>query len=396
MTHIDNHSEDVLGSQEGFEQMVKERLRQAVRAALITILEEEVTAFIGAKPYERSPQRRDQRNGYYHRDLETTMGQIVDLPIPRTRNGHQTQVFERYHRRRDELDGAIEEMFVKGVSTTKVGEVLETLTGSHPSASTVSRVFHSLEAEYEQWKQRPLVERYAYAYADGTYFTVIYNGEGCKMPILAVIGITMEGTREVLGFRVGDRENQRAWEDLLDDVKQRGVKEIGLWVTDGGQAILGAIGLKFAGSQRQRCVMHKLENVLSYVPHKQREQVEPELKALFYQKNRQEADQAIAAFVEKYHPIYPTAIACLHRDLEACLTFYSFPKEHWKTIRTNNIIERLFGEVKRRSHKMAAAFRNEGSCLLLFSAVIRSLKFNRLTMPQASQAQPDPALLHTT
>ena len=324
------------------------------------------------------------------------MGLLEDVPIPRTRKGHQTQVFEHYHRRREELDGAIGEMFVKGVSTAKVGEVIETLTGSHPSASTVSRVFHSLEAEFEQWKQRPLPERYAYTFADGTYFTVIYNGEGCKMPILAVVGITLTGEKEVVAFRVGDRENQQAWEDLLDDLKARGVKDIGLWVTDGGQAMLGAIRLKFAASQRQRCVMHKLENVLSSVPQKQREQVEPELKAVFYQKTRHEADQAVVAFVEKYQPIYPTAVACLQRDLEACLTFYSFPKDHWKTIRTNNVIERLFGHVKRRSHKMAAAFRNEGSCLLLFYAVIRSVRFNRLTMPAASQAQPDLPILHSS
>ncbi len=396
MTHIDNHSEDEQTSQGSFQELLTERLRDAVRAALITVLEEEVTAVIGAKPYERTQGRRDYRNGSYNRDLETTVGLIQDLPIPRTRQGHQTHVFERYHRRRDELDGAISEMFVKGVSTAKVGEVMETLTGSHPSASTVSRVFHTLEGEYEQWKQRPLAEQYAYAFADGTYFSVIYNGEGCKMPILAVVGIRVTGEREVLGFRVGDRENQQAWEDLLEDLKARGVKGIRLWVTDGGQAMLGAIGHKFAESQRQRCVMHKMENVLSYVPHKQREQVEPELKALFYQKGRQEADQAIAAFVEKYERIYPTAITCLQRDLEACLTFYLFPKDHWKTIRTNNIIERLFGEVKRRSHKMAAAFRNEDSCVLLFYAVIRSLKFNKLTMSVPSQAQPDQPNLHTT
>ncbi len=280
MTHTDNHSEDVFRSQEGFEQMVKERLRQAVRIALISVLEEEVTAFIGAKPYERREERRDQRNGHYTRDLETTVGHIADLPVPRTRGGHQTQVFERYHRRQDELDSAIGEMFVKGVSTAKVGEVIETLTGSQPSASTVSRVFHTLESEYEQWKQRQLAERYAYAFADGTYFTVIYNGEGCKMPILAVIGIAPTGEREVLAFRVGDRENQQAWEDLLDDLKTRGVKEIGLWVSDGGQAMLNAIGTKFSASQRQRCVMHKMENVLSYVPAKQREQIEPETQSL--------------------------------------------------------------------------------------------------------------------
>ncbi|GCE16695.1 hypothetical protein KDK_04950 [Dictyobacter kobayashii] len=160
--------------------------------------------------------------------------------------------------------------------------------------------------------------------------------------------------------------------------------------------MLNAIRVKFATSQRQRCVIHKMENVLSYVPNKQREQIDPELKGLFYQKSRQQADLAAAAFIEKYQKMYPTAVECLQQDLEACLTFYSFPKEHWKTIRTNNAIERLFGEVKRHSHKMAAAFRNERSCVLLFYAVIRGLKFNKLTMPQTSQAQPDPELLHNT
>ncbi len=394
MTHTENNIEDVVRSQEAFEQMVKERLQYAVRIALISVLEEEVTAFIGARPYERSQERRDQRNGHYRRNLETTVGSITDLPVPRTRQGYQTQLFERYHRRRDELDSAIGEMFVKGVSTTKVGQVIQTLTGSQPSASTVSRVFHTLEGEYAEWKQRQLAEHYAYAFADGTYFTVIYNGEGWKMPILAVVGIATTGERDVLAFRVGDRENEQAWKDLFDDLKARGVKEVGLWISDGNQAMLNAIGVKFASSQRQRCVMHKMDNVLSYVPQKQREQVEPELKALFYQKSRKEADQEVAAFVEKYQKIYPTAVECLQRDLEACLTFYSFPKEHWKTIRTNNVIERLFGEVKRRSHKMAAAFRNEGSCVLLFYAVIRTLTFKKITMPPASTNQPASDILH--
>jgi putative transposase len=394
--HSTNDTEIIKTSQEMFQQFVQERLREAVRTALISILEEEVTAFIGAAPYQRSEERRDHRNGHYTRSLETTVGPIPDLLVPRTRGGYQTQLFERYHRRREELDGAMAEMFVKGVSQQQVGQVMETLTGTHPSPSTVSRVFHSLEAEYEQWKSRRLCEQYAYAFADGTYFTVIYNGVGWKMPILATVGIRPTGEREVLGFRVGERENQQAWEDLLEDLKARGVTHIGLWVSDGNQAMLNAIRAKFPESSRQRCVIHKIDNVLSYVPSKQQEQLRAELKALFYQKDRQSADQAVAAFIAKYQKIYPTAIECLQRDLDACLTFYSFPKEHWKTIRTNNVSERLFEEVKRRSHKMAAAFRTEGSCVLLFYAVVRTLKFQKLTMPPASSGQPASAILHTT
>jgi transposase-like protein len=167
----------------------------------------------------------------------------------------------------------------------------------------------------------------------------------------------------------------------LEDIQQRGVQTIDLWITDGNPAMLKAVQVKFSASQRQRCVKHKLENVLGYIPHKQQDQVEPELKAIFYQDSREQADQVAAAFIEKYQSIYPTAVECLNRDLEACLTFYGFPKAHWKTIRTTNIIERLFNEVKKRSHKMAAAFRNEDSCLLMFYAVIRSLHFKNIPMP---------------
>lgn len=188
----------------------------------------------------------------------------------------------------------------------------------------------------------------------------------------------------MLGFSVGDRENQQAWEDLPDDLKTRGVKEVGLWITDGNQAMINALTIKFPNSPRQRCVQHKMENVLSYVPQKQREAVRTELRAIFYQRNRQAAEQEVAAFCARFEPTYPSAVACLKRDLDACLTFYAFPEAHWKTIRTTNVIERLYNEVKRRTKKMAAAFRNETSYLLMFYAIIRSVKFRRISMPKAA------------
>lgn len=273
MTRQKNDTQDENESQASFEAMVREKLQQAVRTALMSVLEAEMDAFIGAVRYEHTAQRRDYRNGHYTRGLDTSLGRISDLVVPRTRAGYQTQLFERYHRRRNDLDQTIGEMFVGGVSMARVGEVVETLTGSKPSASTVSRVFHTLESEYEQWKTRKLASRYVYAFADGTYFTVIYNDQGCKMPILAVVGIAETGEREVLAFRVGDRENEQAWKDLLDDLKERGVKAIDLWVSDGNQAMLNAITKKFPDSARQRCVVHKMDNVLSYVPTKQQEQL---------------------------------------------------------------------------------------------------------------------------
>jgi transposase-like protein len=321
------------------------------------------------------------------------MGVVEDLAVPRTRSGFRTELFERYQRRQNELDESICEMFVQGVSTAQVGNVIEALTGAHPSPSTVSRVFHSLEDEFEGWKKRQLKARYLYVFADGTYFTVIYAQEGCKMPILAIVGIDEDGRRDVLAFTVGERENQKAWEDAFDDLKTRGVETIDLWITDGNKAMLNAIQSKFPASQRQRCILHKMENVLGYIPEKHHELVRPELKAIFYQINREKANQELAAFILRYESVYPTAIECLKRDLEACLTFYSFPARHWKFIRTTNIIERLFNEVKKRSHKMAAAFRNENSCLLMFYAVIRSLNLRRISVPGK---EPAAELLHNS
>lgn len=381
MTPENKINEPIPISQDEFHAMVAEKMRAAVQLTLVAIMNEEVEAFVGAPYGLPSATRRDYRNGYYQRNLMTTAGEIKGLSVPRTRGGYRTQVFEQYQRRQRELDVAIGEMFVKGISTVGVGQVMTTLTGKPVSPSAVSRVHHGLEAEYAQWKARPLAERYVYVFADGTYFSVIYDGEGNKTPVLALIGITEVGKREVIAFTIGERENQGAWENLLADIRTRGVKQVDLWITDGHQAMLNAITLKFPDSRRQRCMLHKLGNVLSHVPERQRDAVESEFKAIFYQKNRQKADQCAEAFREKYRVHFPTAIECMERDWEACLTFYDFPESHWSRIRTNNVIERMFEEVKKRSKKMAAAFRNETSCLLLFYAVVRSLKFQNVVMP---------------
>lgn len=367
-------------SQAEFQALLHEKMRSAIRVMFVDLLDEEVTAFVGATAYQRTSTRRDQRNGTYPRDLDTSVGRLEALPVPRTRKGFKTQLFERYHRRQADLDTWIANMFIAGASTLQVGPLVETLTDTKPSPSTVSRVFHSLEDEFNAWKTRPLAERYAYLFADGTYFTVIYDGEGVKMPIIAVVGIRMSGEREVLAFTTGEHENQQAWEDLFDDLKRRGVKEVSVCISDGGAALLAALALKFSQAQRQRCVWHKMENILSYVPESQRAALEPELKAIFYQDSRAQADQLAAAFREKYATVYPTALECMARDWEACLTFYAFPRAHWKTIRTNNVMERLFNEVKKRYHKMATAFRGETSCLLMFFAVVRGMKFRKINM----------------
>ena len=383
LTPNTKHTQPTLDRQvahDTFRSFVQEQVRQAIRSAFIDILEQEVAQFIGADRYERVETRRDSRAGHRTRSIGTTAGVINDLPVPRTRGGFHTQLFDHYQRRMTEVDNLMRDMFVGGVSQQAVGSVVEQLTGCPASPSTVSRVFHTLEEEFATWQQRALPKRYLYAFADGTYFSVIYEGEGQKMPILALISIREDGQREVIGFTTGERENQGAWEDLLSDIKARGVETVELWVSDGHQAMINALSLKFPSSKRQRCVRHKMENILSHVPEKQREAVREELRSIFYQPNRAQADQVAAAFTTKYEQHYPSAIGCLKRDWQACLTFYEFPEQHWKSIRTSNVIERMFEEVKKRSKKMASAFRNEGSCLLLFYAVVRSLHFRKIPM----------------
>ncbi len=213
------------------------------------------------------------------------------------------------------------------------------------------------------------------------------------MPIWAVVGIDQAGQRDVLAFCVGERENQQAWEDLLADLKRRGVKQVDLWITDGNQAMVNAIANTFPASQRPRCLNHKIAKVLAYVPEKPHERIRPDVSAICYQDSRAKAALALAACIAKYESISPSAIQCLRRDLAAGLTFSSFPKHHWKYLRTTNIIERFCGEVKRRSRKMAAAFRNEQSCLFIFYAVTRSLKLRSITVPaQETEAK----LLHNS
>jgi putative transposase len=171
MTPTTKDTQDGLDRQvahETFRAFVQEQVRHAIRATFIAILEEEVSQFSGAAPYERTKERRAKRAGHRSRTLGTTVGQIDDLPVPRTRNGFRTQLFERYQRRMAEVDDLMRDMFVGGVSQQAVGTVVERVNGTTPSPSTVSRVFHTLEAEFATWQERKLPTRYAYVFADGT------------------------------------------------------------------------------------------------------------------------------------------------------------------------------------------------------------------------------------
>jgi len=372
-------------SQAEFVAALRARLQAAGRELFQTVLLEELTAFLQALPYERSPGRRGQRNGSYTRSLGTTFGPLAELQVPRTREGQfRTQLFDRYQRRQAEVDTAITEMFVRGVSTAQVGQVLEALNGLTPSASTVSRVFHQLEPAFQAWKTRPLPTWVLYMHLDAIELTIKYAGEGVKMAVLAAIGVLPDGRRELLGLTTGEHENGPAWTNLCRDLLERGLQQVGLVISDQHASIWAACETIWPAARHQACATHKIVNVLGHVPKGKRAAVHADLKAIFYQADEAQARQVAQAFCERYRATYPEAVTCLAKDLDACLQFYGFPQDHWRFIRTNNVAERLFSELRRRMNKMGA-MPNEASALLICWAVANTIQWRGLRV--------DPALL---
>jgi putative transposase len=368
--------------QEDFVQEVMQRVRAVARIVFEQAMEAELTAFLQALPYQRNPERKGRRNGYYTRDLLTSFGPLPHLKVPRIREGpFRSQLYSRYQRRQERVDQAIAEMFIKGVSTRKVGEVTGLLVEEKPSAATVSRVFQSLRGEYEAWRGRPLDGHYRYLYLDGVYFMIGYEQRFVKEPVLAALGVNLKGEKELLAYGPGDKESLESWKGFLGELKGRGLKEVQLIITDGNQAVIGAVEELFPSAIRQRCVVHKLRNVDSKVPRPLQEEVREEAKRIFYQEDKEKARQEAEAFCLKWGEVIPEGVACLQRDLEDCLSFYDFPREHWRYIRSNNTLERLFEEVKRRTRLMGA-FRNEKSCVLVFYAVTRAIRWQRMPVPE--------------
>lgn len=377
-----DHTPESFLEQNTFVDLLMERLREAARATFETVMAEELTAFLSALPYQRSDKRQGQRNGYYSRRLGTGFG-VVELDVPRSRDGaYQTQVFERYQRRQRQIDQAISAMFVHGVSTRDVSAILAECLDQPVSASTVSRVFHELEGEYQAWREAPLQPHYRYLYLDGGYVKIRYADHVERIALLFAVGVRLSGEKELLAFTVGDTESNAAWSAFLDDLKQRGLAQVDLIVTDGNAAILAQIRHHYPLAHYQRCVIHKMANVLARVAKRFRDDVEADLRRIFYQDDRTQADAQIRAFVQKWQPLFPEAVACLQRDVANCLTFYAFPKKHWRAIRSTNIIERVINELKRRLKKMAAAFTNENSCLLIVFAVLRTLHLKPMSTPE--------------
>ncbi len=374
------YSTNPLLSQDEFRAALREEAQIAVRSVLETAMREELTVLLQAELYARTATRRGRRNGYYHRDLVTAVGPLPNVKVPRDRAGrYETWVFERFARYQSEIVETLTGMFFGGVSQSQVGPVIEPLLGRSPSASAVSRLAHDLEGECAAWRERPLQAHYRVIYLDGVYFPILHDGKKDETPLLVAVGVDEQGRKEVLGVSVAGAETADAWQNVVEDLKRRGVEQVDLFVTDGEAGLIGVLGRSFPATPRQRCITHKERNVLAKIPSRRKKEVAAVLKGIFAQPSRAEALAQAEAFRVRYEQVYPEAVACLERDLDDCLTFHDFPRELWRHIRTNNALEGLFHTIRQRTNKMGA-FRNETSCVLIVYAVIQSIRFHRITV----------------
>jgi putative transposase len=338
------------------------------RGSMQVFLEEamriECDHHLGFSRYERGIGREDSRNGYYERDLESVFGLMEDLRIPRTRNNtFQTQLITKYKRRQRQVENVIREMYLRGVSTRRVGEVLTPLLGIEPSASTVSRIAKSLDAEVAKYRKKPLRDDFMYLILDSVTMKIKEAPHARKVMVLCAYGITLDGKRELIAFDQARAESEACCEAFLSNLSKRGLlgTNLKLIVTDGSPGLIKAVDLVYYGIARQRCWAHKGRNVASKVRKRNQEECLAGMKNIYNQENRRDAIRAYREWEARWRYEEPNAVACVANDLEELLAFYSVPKEHWKKVRTTNLIERMFREVRRRTRPMTC-FANKASC----------------------------------
>jgi putative transposase len=355
-----------------------ERLKLA-RELFEGAMVEERRVYLGIDTsHERTESRVDHANGFYARDLETGMGVIEALRVPRVRRGgFEPSMLRRYARRHSEVDRAIVEMFLAGVSTRRAGEVIEHLLGRGVSAQTVSRLGQRLEGCVRHYHTRELVDKYLYLVLDGIRMSVRGVGGGRKRVALCAFGIDLWGRREMIDFYLADGEGESHWARLLESLYRRGVrgKFLRLVTSDGAPGLVAAVSSVWPHVAHQRCWVHKMRNVANKLPRKLQQQCLAQARSIYLATNRQQATERFFKWCKTWRQRAPRAVACLEKDIEALLRFFSEPKPLRTKLRTTNIIERSFREVRRRTRPMSS-FNNDASCERIIYSVFRHLNNN--------------------
>jgi transposase-like protein len=328
------------------------------------------------KPYERQKKRRDQANGFYRRHLTSSFG-TIQLHVPRTRSGKfQTEIIERYQRRTGVVDQAIKQVFLSGVSTRQTGAALAGLLGDRVSAGTVSEVSKMLDEQVKQWHFRTLSDHYEYLVFDGVSVRIRLVGQVKRRMVLCAYGITTKGKRELIDFLIVKAESEANWKTFLLDLHRRGLKgaALKLITTDGNEGLDNALHYTWPRAVHQRCWAHKLRNLENKLKAAQGPCLN-EAKLIYQAAHRKEALQRFKAWKEQWKEKAPKAVCCLEEDLEAMLAFFDCPSKRWIKIRTTNVIERAFVEVRRRIRTMCS-FTTQSSCERILYSVFERMNTN--------------------
>jgi len=345
----------------------------AVKRLLETTMEVEIQDLAGARRWEHSTKRLNYRNGFYNRNLWTPYGWINSLAVPRLRSGTMSfKTFERYQQRTMAVNHLIMDMFLAGVSTRKVKEVLKPLYGQNVvSASTVSAVTKILDGAVEKYHRRAISDDYRFLFLDGIYLKAKSPVKSRRRCILVAYGIKKDGTRKLIDFRLARKgESQVAWECFLTSMRNRGFegKNLELISIDGGKGMMNALDFIFPDVPKQRCWAHKLRNVANHLPKKLQKACTGQAREIYDAESYGQAIKAFKTWAKIWRPIAPDAVECLESDLEDLLRFYACPKAMWVKLRTTNIIERVFREVRRRTRPMSC-FTNSGSVERIIFAI---------------------------
>jgi len=349
---------------------ITEILRQGARRLISAALEAEIETFL--KQYEEITDdqgaQRIVRNGYLpKREIQTGIGQ-VPVTVPRIRDRHpesqdgrvrfSSSIIPPYLRRTKSIETLLPWLYLKGISTGDFTDALAALLGKDApglSAATISRLKTIWQDEYKKWQQRDLAnKRYVYFWADGIYCNVRMDDRQC---LLVIIGATEDGRKELVALEGGIRESEQSWLELLVDLKRRGLQTPPeLAVGDGALGFWKAISKAYDTTRWQRCWVHKTANILNKLPKSLQAKAKDRLHQIWMAEDKVQAEKNFDAFIQTYEAKYPKAVECLVKDREALLTFYDFPAEHWRHIRTTNPIESTFATVRLRTAKVRSCF----------------------------------------
>ena len=348
-----------------------EMVRGTVEETLNAMLDAEADEMCKAQRYEHSPDRIDTRAGNYTRKLHTKAGE-VEVKVPKLRKQtFETAIIERYRRRDISIEEAIVQMYLAGVSVRSVEDITEALWGTRVSSGTVSNLNKKVYKHIERWRTQKIEGSFAYVYLDGIVLKRSWGGEIKNVSVLAAIGVDSDGYRRILGVSEGHKEDKAGWLGFLKDLKKRGLTGVRLMISDACLGLVESIAEVFPDADWQRCVVHFYRNVFSHVPRGKMREVAAMLKAIHAQEGRESAENKSKDVIDKLRAMKLKAAADLvEKSICETFTYFAYPPQHWLKIKTNNPMERLLKEARRRT-KVVGAFPDGNSALMLVAARLR-------------------------